>query len=91
MSNNIMAVVVTTVIIAIFFAWIPLLNFVCPPCGRFFGRRRFSKDSGGLKIVASKHGGGDDLYPMKLQDHWLDRPMHKTKIDLMAAMRELGK
>jgi hypothetical protein len=88
MSDNIMAVVVTTVIIAIFFAWVPLLNFVCPPCGRFFERRRFSKDRG--RVVANKRGS-DDLYPMKLQDHWLDRPMHKTKIDLMAAMRELGK
>jgi len=43
MSDDVIALVITFAIIALFFAWVPLLNFVCPPCGRFLERLRLQK------------------------------------------------
>jgi hypothetical protein len=43
MSDDAIALVITIAIIALFFVWAPLLNFVCPPCGRFLERRRLQK------------------------------------------------
>jgi hypothetical protein len=40
MSDDAIALVITIAIIALFFVWVPLLNFVCPPCGRFLERLR---------------------------------------------------
>jgi hypothetical protein len=40
MSDEVIALVITIAIIALFFVWVPLLNLVCPPCGRFLERRR---------------------------------------------------
>lgn len=40
MSDDTMSVVITFIIIAILFAWAPLLNLICPPCGRFLERHR---------------------------------------------------
>jgi hypothetical protein len=45
MSEEVIALVITIAIIALFFVWVPLLNFVCPPCGRFLERRRLQKDA----------------------------------------------
>jgi hypothetical protein len=44
MSDEVIALVITIAIIALFFVWVPLLNLVCPPCGRFLERRRLQKD-----------------------------------------------
>jgi hypothetical protein len=41
MSDNIIALVVPLVMIAIIFVWAPLLNFICPPCRHSSGWRRF--------------------------------------------------
>jgi hypothetical protein len=38
MSDEVIALIITIAIIALFFVWVPLLNFVCPPCGRFLER-----------------------------------------------------
>jgi hypothetical protein len=43
MSEDVIAIVITIAIIGLFFVWIPLLNFVCPPCGRFLERWRHEK------------------------------------------------
>jgi hypothetical protein len=43
MSDDAIALVITIAIIALFFVWVPLLNFVCPPCGRFLERLRLQK------------------------------------------------
>jgi hypothetical protein len=40
MSEEVIAVVITISIIILFLAWVPFLNLVCPPCGRFLERRR---------------------------------------------------
>jgi hypothetical protein len=40
MSDEFIALIVTIAIIALLFVWVPLLNFVCPPCGRFLERWR---------------------------------------------------
>jgi hypothetical protein len=40
MSDEVIALVITIAIIALFFVWVPLLNLVCPPCVRFLERRR---------------------------------------------------
>ena len=38
MSDYIFAVFIPIVAIAITYAWVPLLNLVCPPCDRFSNR-----------------------------------------------------
>jgi hypothetical protein len=43
MSDEVIALAITIAIIALFFVWVPLLNLVCPPCGRFLERRRLQK------------------------------------------------
>jgi hypothetical protein len=45
MSEDVIALVITLAIIALFFVWVPLLNFVCPPCGRFLESRRLQKEA----------------------------------------------
>jgi hypothetical protein len=45
MSNEIIALIITVAIIALLFAWAPLLNFICPPCGRFIAQRRMEKET----------------------------------------------
>ena len=44
MSDETIALIITLAIFALFFVWVPLLNFVCPPCGRFLARRRLLKE-----------------------------------------------
>jgi hypothetical protein len=44
MSDEVIALVVTIAIIALLFVWVPLLDLICPPCGRFLERRRRQKD-----------------------------------------------
>jgi cytochrome c oxidase assembly protein Cox11 len=44
MSDEVIALVITIAIIALFFAWVPLLNLVCQPCARFLERRRLQKN-----------------------------------------------
>jgi cytochrome c oxidase assembly protein Cox11 len=34
MSDNIIALLIPVIMIAIAFAWVPLLNLICPPCRR---------------------------------------------------------
>jgi hypothetical protein len=45
MSEDVIAILITLAIIALFFAWMPLLNFICPPCGRFLEQRRLQKEA----------------------------------------------
>ncbi len=40
MSQDLLATVITLVILAAMFAWVPLLKLVCPPCSRFLESRR---------------------------------------------------
>jgi hypothetical protein len=49
MSDEVIALVITLGIIALFFLWVPLLNLVCPPCGRFLAQRRISKEKDVIK------------------------------------------
>jgi len=41
MFNDILALIIPLVGVAIVFAWVPLLNFISPPCGRSLERRAF--------------------------------------------------
>lgn len=41
MSDAIIALIIPAVMIAIIFAWVPLLNFVCPPCRQLASQRLF--------------------------------------------------
>jgi hypothetical protein len=52
MSDEVIAFVITLAIIALFFVWVPLLNFVCPPCGRFLERLRQQK--GREKVIGKE-------------------------------------
>jgi hypothetical protein len=45
MSEEIIALIITVAIIALLFAWAPLLNFICPPCGRFLAQRRMEREA----------------------------------------------
>jgi cytochrome c oxidase assembly protein Cox11 len=45
MSDEAIALVVTIAIVALFFAWVPILNLICPPCGRFLAQRRVQKEA----------------------------------------------
>jgi hypothetical protein len=45
MSEDAIAILITIAIIALFFVWMPFLNFICPPCGRFLERRRLQKET----------------------------------------------
>lgn len=40
MSEDLLATVITVVLLAAMFAWVPILQAICPPCSRFFERRR---------------------------------------------------
>jgi hypothetical protein len=40
MSDAIVALIVPLGAVAIIFAWVPLLNLICPPCARSLERRR---------------------------------------------------
>jgi hypothetical protein len=53
MSDEVTALVITIAIIALFFVWVPLLNFVCPPCGRFLERLRHQKQPGKPRASAA--------------------------------------
>jgi hypothetical protein len=44
MSDEVIALIITIAIIALFFVWVPLLDFICPPCGRFLARWRLPKE-----------------------------------------------
>jgi hypothetical protein len=43
MSDEIIAIIIPLVAIAIIFAWVPLLNRISPPNGRSLERRRSEK------------------------------------------------
>jgi hypothetical protein len=40
MSDQVLAILITAAIVALLFAWVPILNFICPPCGRALARYR---------------------------------------------------
>jgi hypothetical protein len=50
MSDDAVALIITVAIFAVFFAWMPLLNSICPPCSRFLERRRAQKNTPKEKI-----------------------------------------
>jgi hypothetical protein len=43
MSEAKIALMVTVAILLLMFVWVPILNFVCPPCGRAIERLREKK------------------------------------------------
>lgn len=45
MSEDTLAIVITAAIVALMFAWVPILNFICPPCGRALTRFRQQRSS----------------------------------------------
>ena len=49
MSDEVIAVIVTILILALLFAWAPFLNFICPPCSRYLAQRRMER-----KMVAKQ-------------------------------------
>jgi hypothetical protein len=45
MSDDVIALIVTILVIALLFAWAPFLNFICPPCSRFLAQRRMERQT----------------------------------------------
>src|SRR5258708_416628 len=44
MSEEALALVITIATFGLFFAWVPFLHLVCPPCSRLLDRRRLQKE-----------------------------------------------
>jgi cytochrome c oxidase assembly protein Cox11 len=38
MSEQTLCIFITVLVIALMFAWVPILEFICPPCGRAIER-----------------------------------------------------
>jgi hypothetical protein len=51
MSDDIIALIIPLVAIAIIVGWVPLLNFLFPQCGRSLERQSFQRDT--LKALSS--------------------------------------
>ena len=47
MSDAVLALLLTLVVLALLFAWVPMLDRVCPPCGRLVRslRRRTPREA----------------------------------------------
>jgi hypothetical protein len=43
MSEQTLCVLITILVIAFMFVWVPILEFICPPCGRALERLRRRK------------------------------------------------
>lgn len=43
MSEETLSIFITALIIVLMFVWVPVLEFLCPPCGRAFERFRLRK------------------------------------------------
>lgn len=56
MSEQILCVVITVLIIGLMFVWVPVLEFICPPCGRALERFRSRKQSEVQQEGASQIG-----------------------------------
>ncbi len=41
MPDYILAIIVPLAALGIIFAWVPLLNLICPPCANSFAQRYF--------------------------------------------------
>ena len=49
MSDYILAIIIPLGAIALAFAWVPFLNFICPPCARSLERRTFQREDPGMR------------------------------------------
>jgi hypothetical protein len=56
MSEDVIAILITLAIIALFFAWMPLLNFICSPCGRFLEQRRLQNEAAKSELLWVQSG-----------------------------------
>ena len=43
MSEQTLSIAITVLVIALMFVWVPVLEFICPPCGRALERLRSRK------------------------------------------------
>jgi hypothetical protein len=43
MSEQTLCIIITVLVIALMFVWVPILEFICPPCGRAIERLRRKK------------------------------------------------
>jgi hypothetical protein len=43
MSEETLAIFITVLVIVLMFVWVPVLEFICPPCGRVLERLRSKK------------------------------------------------
>jgi hypothetical protein len=57
MFNDILALLIPLVAVALVFAWVPLLNLISPPCESSLGRRAFREDE--LKARSSMGASRD--------------------------------
>lgn len=49
MSEQTLSIVITVLVIGLMFVWVPVLEFICPPCGRALERLRSSRAKGEVR------------------------------------------
>ena len=63
MSDNIIALLIPVVMIAITFVWVPMLNLICPPCQRSSASRSLYETASKTHsaLLFQSHRSPDDL------------------------------
>jgi hypothetical protein len=64
MSDALIALLIPAVMLAVVYAWVPLLNFVCPPCRGLSGRqllKNFAHRQPAASLFASRSHPADLL------------------------------
>jgi len=49
MPEQTLSIVITVLVIVLMFVWVPVLEFICPPCGRALERFRSRRTKGEVR------------------------------------------
>jgi hypothetical protein len=53
MSEQTLSIAITVLVIAFMFVWVPVLEFICPPCGRALERLRSRKAQREVRVPSA--------------------------------------
>jgi hypothetical protein len=54
MSEQILSIFITVLVIALMFVWVPVLEFICPPCRRALERLRSKRAKGEVRQAGQR-------------------------------------
>ena len=54
MSEQILSIFITVLVIVFMLVWVPLLEFICPPCRRAFDRLRSRRAKGEVRQAGQR-------------------------------------